>query len=78
MSKVRIVLNSKGIQEMLKSPEIAGAVQDACNKIQAKAGSGYASNVVTGKRRSVGRVYAVNDEAVSDNYKNNTLLKALS
>ena len=74
---VRIKLNSKGIQELLKSPEISAAVQEVCERIKTNAGSGYGSNVQTGKKRAVGRVYAATRKALSDNYKNNTLLKAM-
>lgn len=77
MNDVRIVLNSKGIQELLKSPEITAAVEEVTKTIANNAGSGYGSNVQTGKRRAVGRVYTATAKAKRDNYKNNTLLKAL-
>ena len=70
---VKIKLNSAGIQELLKSPEIQGAVSEVCGRIAQNAGSGYSSNVQIGKRRSVGRVYAGSKKAIRDNYKNNTL-----
>lgn len=77
MSDVRIKLNSKGIQELLKSQEIQDAVRETCERIKNNAGSGYAANVQIGKKRAVGRVYTATKKAKSDNYKNNTLLKSL-
>lgn len=77
MSKVKIVLIPSGIQELLKSPDIQSVVTDVCQSIQKNAGDGYSYNVISGKKRTVGRVYADSYKAVRDNYKNNTLLKAI-
>lgn len=77
MNDVRIKLNSKGIQELLKSKEITDAVAEVAKTVKHNAGNGYGSNVQTGKKRAVGRVYTATRRAKSDNYKNNTLLKAL-
>lgn len=77
MNDVRIVLNSKGIKELLKSQEISDTVAEVAKTVQNNAGSGYGSNVQTGKNRAVGRVYTATATAKRDNYKNNTLLKAL-
>ena len=77
MNNVRVVLNKKGVRELLQSKEITSVVSEACEGVAKRAGTGYAFNTQTGKNRAVGRVYAVNKKAISDNYKNNTLLKAL-
>lgn len=77
MSDVRIVLNSAGIQELLKSQEIQQAVDEVCQRIADNAGPDYGHNVQIGKRRAVGRVYTATKNAMKDNYENNTLLKAL-
>lgn len=77
MSKIRVQLKSKGIVELLKSNDITAATREACEKVRDRCGSGYSMNLLEGKKRSVGRVYAYTSEAVRDNYKNNTLLKAL-
>ena len=76
MSKVKVVLNSAGIRDLLKSPEVSGEIKKHCDAVQSRAGDGYASNVISGKRRAVGRVYAYSKKAISDNYENNTLLTA--
>lgn len=70
-------LISKGVRELLQSPEITESVRSACQAVEARAGSGYSFNVQKGKRRAVGRVYAFTDKAYRDNKRNNTLLKAL-
>lgn len=77
MNDVRIVLKSKGIRELLKSNEISNAVDEVVKTVINNAGSGYGGNVQTGKNRAVGRVYTATAKAKRDNYKNNTLLKAL-
>lgn len=77
MNNVRVVLNRKGIQELLKSKEIENAVAEACENVSTRAGNGFTYNTQTGKKRAVGRVYAYSKKAISENYKNNTLLKAL-
>ena len=76
MKLKKFVLNRKGVRELLKSPEMATAVREAGERVEKNAGSGYSLNVQT-KNRAVCRVYAYTKDAVRDNYKNNTLLKAL-
>ena len=77
MSNVKIKLNSKGVQELLKSPEITRAVEAAANIVLRNAGDGYETNNRLGKYRSISRVYPVTKKAKNDTYKNNSLLKAL-
>ena len=73
---MKFVLNRAGVRELLKSSEMAGAVREAGKRVQANAGDGYSMNVQM-KNRAVCRVYAYTREAVRQNYRNNTLLKAL-
>ncbi len=77
MGKYRIELNSEGVQELLKSPEMAAICQNLANDIAARAGTGYQVTVYTGKTRVNASVKAVTEEAWKDNLKNNTLLKAV-
>lgn len=74
---LKVQLISSGVRQMLQSPEVEGYVQEACQAVAQRAGTGYSSNVQKGKKRAVGRVYAYTKEAIKDNSKNNTLLKAL-
>jgi len=79
MGKVRIVLNSKGIKELLKSPEIGSACMTAASTYASRlpAGYGVTGGVYTGKGRVNVSVGALIKEAAQDNIENNTLLKNL-
>lgn len=77
MSNVRVVLNSQGVRELLQSAEIAECCREVGERVRNNAGDGYSMNMRTGKNRAICRVFANSKKAVSDNYKNNTLLKAL-
>lgn len=78
MSKYRIQLLSKGVRELLKSPEIRSDVYQVASKVKNNAGTGYEIGQYTAKTRNVMTVYAADDNAKRDNLKNNTLLKALN
>lgn len=79
MSKSRIVLNEKGIIALLQSTEMQNVLIDQANKVKNRCGTGYEAEpqAVIGKKRAIVRVSAVTNKAKQDNYKNNTLLKAL-
>lgn len=77
MSKVKIKLNSQGVRELLKSPEIASACEEQARAVAARAGSGYEVEQRNYPERTGFVVSAETDEARRDNLKNNTLLKAL-
>lgn len=73
---IKIKLNSKGIRELLKSPEIMSACQSVAQAAASRAGSGYSISVhPNGKTRGNVSVFAETDEAKKDNLSNNTLLK---
>lgn len=77
MSKTRVVLNSKGIREMLLSDEIAAVLEEQAEAIEGRCGAGYAHDVYKTPGRVVASVYADTIEAVKDNLANNTILRAL-
>lgn len=77
MSKVKIELNSAGIQELLKSAEIQGYCEELAHEVAGRAGDGYEVDSMVGKTRANASVYAATKEAIKDNLENNTLLKAL-
>lgn len=77
MNKVRIKLNDRGIQELLKSQEMQSILREQGQAVAAQAGEGYASNVVVYTKRAVAQIYPTSAESAFDNYENNTLLKAL-
>ena len=76
MSKVKVVLNRKGVSELLKSQEAMNVCREYAEKIRDRAGAGYEISTYVGKTRVNAMVYADTYEARLDNYKNNTLLKA--
>lgn len=77
MAKFHVELNSEGVRELLKCPEIAATCQSHARSIASRAGAGYDVSVYTGKTRVNASVFTATEEAMRDNYKNNTLLKAV-
>lgn len=75
--RFRIELNSDGVKELLKSPEMASICQQHAQAIANRAGGGYAVTVYTGASRVNASVITETPEAIRENMKNNTLLKAV-
>lgn len=76
-AKVRIELNSDGVRELLRSPEMAAICREHAKAIAQRAGDGYAVTTYTGATRVNASVMTETAEAVRENLKNNTLLKAV-
>lgn len=74
--KVRIELNSAGVQELLHE-----CGQKVCKELadnaRNKCGDGYGSDTLAARKRTVASVYTETPRAMADNAKNNTILKAL-
>lgn len=77
MSNFRFELDRDGVRELMQSPEMANICESYARDVQARAGSGYEVNTYVGKTRVNASVHAETEEAVRDNFDNNTLLKAL-
>lgn len=77
MSKTKIVLNRKGVRELLKSQPMADACREQAEQVKARAGEGYEVQQQDYPERARYIITAETDEAKRDNLKNNTLLKAL-
>ncbi len=77
MSDVKIVLNSAGVRELLRSEEIQAACTQEAMKIKQRLGKGYAVSSHRGKNRVNASIYTKDPRAKADNLKNNTVLKAL-
>lgn len=76
--KVKIVLNSAGIQELLKSSEMAAICQDAAGAYMSRLPDGYEiGGTYVGQKRVNVSVGPVTYEAKKDNLENNTMLRAL-
>ena len=77
MSKLRIELNSAGVRELLKSPEMSAIVGEHASRIAQNCGDGYAHDVKQMPGRVIASAYTDSAEAYDDNLHNNTILRAL-
>ena len=82
MSKVKVELNLAGINELMKSPEIQAALQQAGEAVAKSAGSmsggaQYGARTHLASWVAITNVYPETREAASANYKDNTLLHAV-
>lgn len=77
MSKVDFKLNLAGLNELMKSPEMQSALQQAGSAVAGSAGVDYGVRVHQASFVAIANVYPDSKEAAADNYKNNSLLKAL-
>ena len=74
---MKIELNSPGIREMLRSPEMQALLKEHADEVAGRASTGYASDSHLTGGRAVASAYADTREAVRDNLDNNTLLRCL-
>lgn len=77
MTKVEFELNMAGLRELMKGPEMQGALEEAGNAVASAAGGDYGVRVHVASYVAIANVYPDSKEAAKDNYENNTLLKAL-
>ena len=74
---MKIELNSAGVRELLRSPEMESGLAELAAEIAAKAGSGYESDTKMMGTRVIASASAATEAAMKDNLANNTLLRAL-
>lgn len=77
MVKSRIKLNLQGINEVMKSPEIQAAVEEAGKAVANKCGQDYDTKSGTIKYIAFCNVFPNTKKAAKDNSENNTLIKSL-
>lgn len=77
MAKVRIKLNSAGVRELLKSPEMQSILDELATKVATTAGEGFEKEVKVAQTRCYAHIHAETPKAYYSNNKHNTLLKAL-
>lgn len=79
---VKYKTNIKGLNELMKSPEMVAALEEAGTAVMQSAGQGYKMDTIVNTSKSkyiaITKVEADTKEAIRDCYKNNTLLTALS
>ena len=74
----KIVLDKKGVRELLRSQEMMDiCLEHAEATIAAAGGEGYEISSHVGTNRVNASVRADTIETIKDNYKNNTLIKSL-
>lgn len=78
MADVKFELNLQGLNELMKSPEMQSALDDAGAQVAMIAGSDYAASPKTGRWIGFSNVYPNSKRAAHENYTQNTLIKAIS
>lgn len=78
MSKdIKIELNHDGVRALLRSPEMLAVCEGKAREIRARLGDGYGVDSRTGTGRVNAEVRAETPRARRENYRENTILKAL-
>lgn len=76
--KVRFELDIKGLQGLMKSEWMQGHLDSAGKAVANSAGSNYSQRTHVASYVAITNVYPNSKEAAKENYKHNTLIKALS
>lgn len=76
-NRVKFKLNLPGLNELMKSPEMQDALLEAGQAVAQSAGSDYAAEVHTASWIAISNVYPDSKQAAHENFKDNTLLKAI-
>ena len=76
-NKVGFELNLAGLNELMKSAEMMAALEEAGRTVAGMAGGDYGVRVHQASFVAIANVYPDSLKAAEDNYKNNTLVKAL-
>ena len=77
MAKARFELNLSGLNELMKSPEMQGALQAAGDAVAGAAGGNYGVNVHVANYVAIANVYPEDRASAKKNYEDNELLKAV-
>lgn len=78
MAKVlRVKLNSAGVRQLLRSKEMQTICTEHAQQIAARCGNGYSTDSAVKETRAIALVYPKTAAARRDNYRNNTIEKAL-
>ena len=74
---VKFKLNLPGLNELMKSAEMQSALLEAGQAVANSAGGDYAAEVHTANWIAISNVYPDSKQAANENFRYNTLLKAL-
>lgn len=75
---VRIELNLRGLNELMKGPEMQDHLQTAGEAVAQAAGSEYGVRVHVADFVAIANVYPDSEEAAKENFETNRLLEAVS
>ena len=76
MAGLKVVLNLKGINALMKGPEIQAALHRAGQAVAEAAGEGFDSSTHLASFVAIENVYPATRKAYYQNLEENTLLKA--
>jgi len=76
-NKIEIELNTEGVRELLRSPQMQAMTDEIAQNALAQLGKGYAIDSHKGPNRVNSMVYAETKAARKENLKKNTILKAV-
>lgn len=74
---VRIVLNRKGVRDLLRSPQVKADLERRAKAIAAAAGPGHAVDSETGRNRARAAVFTDDPAAMAAEAKNHQLLLSI-
>ena len=77
MSKVRLTLNRSGVRELMRSQAMMNICAKYAYSAQSRLGDGYEVSCHTGKNRVNAEIAAVTREAIQENQRSDSILKAL-
>lgn len=77
MSSTKVVLNSSGFTELMKSQEVQYYLQQKATDIVNRCGGVYETDIYVGKSRANASIVTHDSATYHRNLKNNELLKAL-
>lgn len=73
---VKFALNLPGLNELMKSAEMQGALLSAGQAVASAAGGDYEAEVHTATYIAISNVYPTSKHALKENLEDNALLKA--
>lgn len=77
MSKTKVELNHANIRAYLKNDSVTAMLESYGSRTLQRCGEGYEMDSRRGRNRTIVEVRTATPEAVNNNLKHNTLLKAL-
>ena len=77
MAKIKIELNRQGVRALMKSDEMAAMLNGHGARVLARLGSGYGMDAYNGLNRRNVSVFAESADAIAENLRYNTILKAV-